>query len=550
MVVQTMAYIEAKNITYYYPEEKRKTLEDINFSINKGEFILVLGSSGSGKSSLLRTLTGTIPEFYGGRFGGSITINEEELSNIDTKKRVQKVGMVFQDPEKQIIMLDVQRELVFSLENLGYKQQFIKKRLAEISAYFNFESILGKKTNELSGGEKQKLEIASVLMVNPEILILDEPTSQLDPQSSEDIIHILERLNEDFGLTVIIAEQRIDRCFKAADKIMFVDGGRVAKFSDKLDFCSWAVKNNLNYIPSIAKFFKIIDEKEIPFTVKQAKKYLVRNLCSSSLQQNHNTNETESKLESQLQNCVVELKNISYSYDGIRNVVNKLNLDIHSNEILCILGANGAGKSTLLKIICELIKPTQGKVKKAGKLRIGYLSQNPNDYLFKNTLYNELKFTLDNLNIKDYENIDKILYKFKILDYKGKNPRDLSGGERQRAAFAAVAVSKPDILILDEPTRGIDNDLKTEFAQILNEYRNEGKSVIIVTHDVDFVGDIADKAAIMFDGEIVAYGDKRDVLSDGLFYSTSINRLFREINPRILNIEDALKVYKRLNYEE
>ncbi len=516
-----MEAFKIHDLTYYYPRKEEAALNDINLDIKEGEFVLLLGNSGSGKSTLGRVFNKIVPNFYGGKIKGKVEGTNE-------------VGMVFQDPEKQLVMDKVERELAFGLENIGVSYGTMRKKVMEALSFLNIYDIKDKKTYELSGGQKQKVALGATISMGYKFLVLDEPTSQLDPVSAEEILHILKRLNEELGYTIILIEQRLDRCFHLADRVLFMENGSLIFDGDREEFVFWSNKKDKNFLPSVSEYFVKIGYENIPCTVKEGRKNLKKLFIEDNL------HKKEIHINENKKEDVITAKNIDFIYENGKHALKKIDLTVHKGEVLGILGENGGGKSTLLKNISGLLKPTKGKLSVEGV--VGYLSQNPNDYLFNDSVYEELKYTLDNKNINDYGIIDKTLKDLDIYKYKDKNPRDLSGGERQRVAIASILVMDPDILILDEPTRGLDKDLKDKLGSIILDLKDKGKTIILVTHDVEFTSKFCDRACLIFDGSIAQMGSKYDVLTSGIYYSTQINKLFGGYVDNILTLQDALDI--------
>ncbi|NPV43493.1 MAG: ATP-binding cassette domain-containing protein [Firmicutes bacterium] len=517
-----MEIFRIQNLTYYYPGEEEPALEDIELSIKEGEFVLLLGRSGSGKSTLGRVFSGIVPEFYGGRIRGNI-------------KRKAEAGIVFQDPEKQLLMDKVEREIAFGPENLGVEHGLMRKRVMEALNFLGIWDIRDKKTYELSGGQKQKIVIGATISMGYRFLVLDEPTSQLDPAAAEEILNILKKLNEDLGYTIILIEQRIDRCFYLADRVLFLEKGKLVFDGPVQGFISWNDPLKKEFLPSVSTFFLNLGSKNIPLTIKEGR----RKLEELKLIYLKNPKKTGSRSrENPCSEKAVEIRDIYFTYENGKEALKGINLTVFKKEILGIMGGNGGGKSTLLKTISGLLKPAKGKLSVKGD--VGYLSQDPNDYLFNDTVYEELRFTLDSKKIRDYSRIEKTLKELNIFEYKDKNPRDLSSGEKQRAALASILVMEPEILLLDEPTRGLDRELKDKLKTMILKFREKGKTVILVTHDVEFVGKLCDRVCLMFDGQIAQVGSKYDVLTSGIYYSTQMNKLFSGYAEEILTLEDAL----------
>ncbi|MFA9397101.1 MAG: ABC transporter ATP-binding protein [Clostridiaceae bacterium] len=532
-----MSFINVENLNYIYPEEKNPVLKDISFTIEQGEIVFLIGKSGSGKSSLGKCLTGAIPNFYGGTVSGDIYIDNENIRNLDQNKRAKQIGMVFQDPEKQMIMNKVHREIAFGLENIGFDESQIKRRVFESLQFSNILDLAYRDIESLSGGEKQKVAITSVLAYLPKCIILDEVTSQLDPSSSYEVMELIKKINIELGITIIIIEQKTINWFEIADKIFFIEHGENKYFGDKKGFYKNKKYYN-NYLPDylqIANYFDIgyLENK------KQARN-IFRTIELKKIRKEEAIIHKEK---------LIEIKKLKVSFEK-KQVIRDLSLDINKGEFFGIIGSNGAGKTTLLKTIMGIIK-YNGTIKLNGKeiknikkseipRQIAYISQNPNDYISKDTVYDEIKFTLDNYKIDNNKRIDEILKQLDIFNIKDKNPRDLSGGETQRVAIAAMIVLDPEIIILDEPTRGLDSDLKEKLGDLLVKLNNKGTTIILVTHDIEFTSNYCNKFMLLINGEMVSCGSKKDVLSEGIFYTTNVNKLFRDKDCDLFNINDVI----------
>lgn len=534
-----MAYIEIKSLTYSYPLEKKKSLKSINLSINQGDVLLVMGKSGSGKSTLAKCLSGAAPHFYGGTIEGSIILNGNLIDKMERSERAQEITMVFQDPEKQLIMNKVHREIAFGLENVGVDENKIKRRVFESMQFANILDLAYRDIKTLSGGEKQKVAITSAIAYLPKCIILDEPTSQLDPAAAEEVVCLVKKINEELGITVIIIEQRANKWFDVVDKIAFMKEGSMSFYKDKKDFYMNATGDRVNFLPDYLRLINALGIKEIPENLKQARS-LLNGMDFKNLKQVQEKNSSK----------IIEIKGLNCSYEGVK-AVKDVSLTLAKGDFLGVMGSNGAGKSTLIKAIMGLkeyegsirIKDYEVKDKSLKFLAktIGYVSQNPSDYISKRTVYEELKFTLDNHDIKDSTRIiESTLESLDIGDLKDKNPRDLSGGQKQRVAIASIVVLNPEILLLDEPTRGLDLELKNRLGKTLENFRQKGTTIIIITHDVDFTSNFCNKFALMFSGEVVSKGNREDVLSDGIYYSSTVNKLLRNKNSKIFTIKQAV----------
>ncbi len=545
-----MPLFKVENLTYCYPGTEEPALKNISLEIQEGEFLLVTGGSGSGKSTLARVLAGLIPDFYGGRIGGRVFFKGKEIRTTDRRRLAREVGMVFQDPEKQIVQNSVEAELAFGLENLGLPLEEMSRRIAEVSAFMNLSPFRESLTANLSGGQKQMLALASVLAMQPHVLILDEPTSQLDPVSAEEILNAVKRLNEEMGFTVIMVEQRLERCFHLADRALLMDRGEIVFHGSVREEARAALSSGLPFVPPVARFFAALNFKVVPVTVKEGRELLRSHLKGNPAPALAATSPPETAAPEEEQESAISLKSVWFRYPEGPEVLKDVSLDIQAGQFTAILGENGSGKSTLLKIMVGLFKPGRGRVYVHGR-ELGhcgfrevrkftaYLSQNPNDYLFQDTVEDELLFTMRNTGVEDRKLVDEILHRLQLERYRRRNPRDLSSGERQRVALASVLVTRPGLIMLDEPTRGIDLRLKTELGHFLREESAAGRTVIVVTHDVEFAAEFAEKVVMLGAGRIVTAGEKHAVLGTSVFYSPQIGKLCRGICDGVLTLAEA-----------
>lgn len=556
--------IKIENFTFYYSDAEKPALEDINLEIQDGEFVLVTGPSGGGKSSLCRCLNGLIPHFYGGKVAGKVEVQGLNVMKHPTKEMATKVGMIFQDPENQLVATDVEREIAFGLENLAFPRNLIAKRMEESLDTLGISGLRYRQVHELSGGEKQKVVIASVLALHPEILILDEPTSELDPKSAEEVLSIVERLNDELGITVVLIEHRLDRVLQHVDRLIVLDQGRVVADGSTRDILNKSYQEITDTgvgMPPIIKLAHELENRgisvnEAPLTVKEGR-IMLKGLFQ--------------KTPGQLPQCnkkgdnkpVIEVEKLWHVYPGGPAALKNVSLRVNEGEFVAIMGRNASGKTTLVKHFNNLLKPTRGMVAVDGidtrkatiaelARKVGFVFQNPNDHLFADTIEEEIAFTLKNLGFENGEirqRVGEILERFKLQEYRKQYPRSLSGGEKQRAALASVLVIQPKILILDEPTRGIEYRLKRELMTFLNKYTSQGNTVILVTHDVETVAEHADRVILLSEGEIVVDGNKRDILSKALLFSPQINRLVQAFDKygvpdNILTVDELLQTLK------
>ncbi|WIF95418.1 ABC transporter ATP-binding protein [Caminicella sporogenes] len=549
-----MQDIKIKNLNYCYPEMKTPALKNINLEIPQGQFVLLVGGSGSGKSTLLRSICGLIPNFYGGVYSGEIYIGSDEIHQINRRELTQRIGMVFQDPESQLVMTNVEEEIAFGLENLNLPNSLMKRRVMEVSSALSLSSYLNNFIPELSGGQKQKTALGAVLAMQPDIILLDEPTSQLDPIAGEDILTMIRRLNEENGITVILTEQRLERCFHLADRILVMDKGEIIfDNTSPKEIAKWAVKTKRSFVPPLSKLFAEIDFYDIPITVKEGRR-IIRDVCNN--EENLN-NEYLFDCEKESSSPVIEIENLWFTYPNGKEVLKDISFNISSGDFIVLMGENGGGKTTLLKNLNGLLKPSRGKVKIMGKdtrkidveqiaHEVGYLSQDPNDYLFLPSVEEEILFTMKNLGIDDDGMLDEIIDRLQLRSLKDKNPRDLSTGERQRVALASILITRPKILLLDEPTRGLDYELKEKLGKILLELKSEGTAIFMVAHDVEFAAEYADKIILLDRGSIIGFGDKHEMLTNSTFYSPQISKLFYGLADNIVTKEEGKKILKAI----
>jgi energy-coupling factor transport system ATP-binding protein len=556
--------IKIEDFTFCYSGATKPALRDIDLEVQDGEFVLVTGPSGGGKSSLCRCFNGLIPHFYGGKVTGRVVVQGLDTMRHATRELATRVGMIFQDPENQLVTMDVEREIAFGLENLAFPPDLIARRMVESLETLGVSSLRHRQVHELSGGEKQQVAIASVLALHPEILILDEPTSELDPKSAEELLSIVERLNDELGITVILIEHRLDRVLQHADRLVVLHEGRVVSDGSPRGILSQHYQEITGAgvgMPPIIKLAHELENRGIsmdgtPLTVKEG-----RIMLSSVFQK------TSRKLPQQDEKGdsrpVVEVEKLWHVYPEGPAALKNVSLKINEGEFVAIMGRNASGKTTLVKHFNGLLKPTKGLVavdgidtKKATVAelarKVGFVFQNPNDHLFADTVEEEVSFTLKNLGLESGQiglGVNEVLERFKLKEYRSLYPRSLSGGEKQRVALASVLVVQPKILILDEPTRGMEYRLKRELMVFLQGYASQGNTVILVTHDVETTAEHADRVVLLSEGKIVVDGDKRDVLSRALLFSPQINRLVQTfgkygIPDNILTVDELLQIIK------
>ena len=536
-----MSYIELKELSYWYAGEDKKSLNCINLKIESGEILFVVGKSGSGKSTFGKALTGAVPQFYGGRVQGEITVQGKPLTKIAQEDRAKEITMVFQDPERQLMMNRVHSEIAFGLENIAVEESTIQRRVWEAMQFSNITELAYRDISTLSGGEKQRVAITSAIAYLPKCIILDEPTSQLDPSAAEEVITLVKKINEELGVTIIIIEQRIDKWFDIADRILVMEEGAVRFIGSKRELYKEGIEE---FFPEYLKLARRIGLEEPPKGFRAARNYISdKDFIIKTL----TCKDTESK-----EQCI-SIKKMSCSYGSIKALKN-ISLEVKNGDFIGIIGSNGAGKSTLLRCLMGLNRyegtlQLFGKEIKKLKLKeisknIGYVSQNPNDYISKDTVYEEVKFTLDNYGDGNYSFIEEILTKLDLFHLKDRNPRDLSGGEKQRVAIASILAAKPKILMLDEPTRGLDYNTKFKLGELLRELNSEGTTIILITHDMDFAANFCRRFLLLFNGSVAAFGNHSKVMSEGIYFTTSLNKLFRHKDSDMFSISQFVEMKK------
>jgi len=532
--------IRIRELNFTYNGTERPALNKINLTIEDGHFVLLTGASGGGKSTLCRVFNGLVPHFYGGKISGKAEVQGMDILKTPPKELATKVGMVFQDPENQLVTTDVEREIAFGLENLGYPKNLIARRIEEALDTAGIAHLRFARNNELSGGEKQKVAIASVLALHPEILVLDEPTSELDPQSAEEVLRLLERLNDELGLTVILIEQRLDRVVHLVDRMLVMGGGEILADGRPAEVMNGNIAGLGIGLPPVIRLMRELKSHNaalngLPLTVKDARLRLqkvLQNVKTSAFA------DAGASLEP-----VLNIDKVWFAY-GERAVLKNINLNIGRGEFIAVMGRNASGKTTLVKQLNGLLKPTKGRVRLGGvdtrkstaadlSRRVGYVFQNPNDHLFADTVEDEIAFSLRNRGVdetKITKAVEGMLEEFELGRYRKSYPRNLSGGEKQRVALASVLVGQPEVIVLDEPTRGMDYVLKKKLVSYLDDYRRKGNTVIMVSHDVETIAECAERVVLLSEGRVVVEGNKREVLAKALLFSPQINRLAQALS--------------------
>lgn len=546
-----MEILSIKDLTFSYPNKENFALQNVNLSINSGDFVVVCGQSGSGKTTLLRMLKKEIAPH--GEKQGAVYYKGEDVEKLDDKISAQKIGFVFQKPDQQIVTDKVWHELAFGLESLGYDSDYIRLRVGEMANYFGITSLFRKKTTELSGGQKQLMNLASVMAMSPDVIILDEPTSQLDPITANDFITTLKKINDELGLTVIIIEHRLQEVFPIADKVAVMEDGKVICYDTPRNVCEKLSNHPMSQgFPSAVRIWQNSGSKgECPLTVKEGRNFINLNFSERKLPLRNTIPNTED---------IITLKDVFFRYEkGGNDILSGTNLSIKKGEHFCILGGNGSGKTTTLKILAGLLKPYRGKViidnnkmtKKTtadfNRLGVAMLPQNPESVFLKSRViddYTEL-CKIKGIEKSDYEDkINSVAEKLGIKDLLENHPYDLSGGEIQKCALGKVLISEPKILLLDEPTKGVDAYSKLSLSKILQEIKLEGVTIITVTHDVEFASIVADRCGLFFDGEVLSSLVPQEFFSKNNFYTTASSRISRDKFANAVTVDDVVSLIK------
>ncbi len=538
-----MEQIICKDLKFTYPNSEKPALDGINMTVEKGEFIVICGKSGCGKTTLLRHMKKSVAPV--GEKEGKVLFNGEEIENIDDRISASKIGYVMQNPESQAVTDKVWHELAFGLENLGYDTAAIRLKIAEMAAYFGMSSWFNKKIEQLSGGQKQLLNLASVTVMNPEIIILDEPTSQLDPVAAGNFLATVSKINRDLGVTVIITEHRLEEVFGYADRVIVMDNGKITadcppeEISIKMNELSHFVRISM---PASVRIHSALGgEGKSPLTVNEGTKWI------SDVFKEQPTHRRIEKDDFKSEGIALKIKNLFFRYErNGDNILENLSLEVPMGCIFAITGSNGVGKSTLLRILSGELKPVSGKIKafngnlKKNSFDILALPQNVQTLFTKKSVLEELEEMGESK-----EKIDEIAKLTKVSHLLERHPYDISGGEQQRTALAKILLKNPRILLLDEPTKGMDNEFKEIFSCILKKLRSEGKTVILISHDIEFCALSADFCAMLFDKTVVCTQTANKFFSDNFFYTTTANKMSRHIFENCVTDKDVISLCKK-----
>ena len=546
-----MAHFHIKNLTFSYASAKgARSLDDVTLTIEPGEFLVLCGRSGSGKSTLLRHLKTVLTP--NGKRTGDIFFRGKPLNEVPDREQAAKIGFVMQNPDDQIVTDKVWHELAFGLESLGCEQTTMRSRVAEMACYFGIQDWFHRNVAELSGGQKQLLNLASIMAMQPEVLILDEPTSQLDPIAASDFLNTVRKINTELGTTVIITEHRLEDIFPYADRAVVMDGGRIIADDapSKVGQLLFEQKNPMfTAMPTpVRVFYGAGCSGNSPLTVRQG-----RNWLSAELPNGAEHRAEPVGLLGENDNPALVLKELWFRYEkDSPDILRGVSAEIPEGKLYAILGGNGAGKSTTLKAISGICRPYRGKVKLFGKPLTQYkskelfknclamLPQDPKSLFVKKTVREDL----DEMS-KDGEKVREIAALCQITELLDSHPYDLSGGEQQRAALAKDLLTEPKILLLDEPTKGIDGFFKETLAEILCKLKTQGVTIVMVSHDVEFCARYADLVSMFFDGQILTTDSPKRFFGNNSFYTTAAHRMSRHVFDMAVTAEDVIGLYKK-----
>ena len=549
-----MECVKIENLSFSYPEQSHRVLKDINLNIEGGEFVTLCGPSGSGKSTLLRQLKLAISPH--GIRRGAIYFQGKPLEEVEQKKQASAIGFVMQNPDNQIVTDKVWHELAFGLESLGMATSVIRRRVAEMASFFGIQDWYYKDVNDLSGGQKQLLNLAAVMVMQPALLILDEPTSQLDPIAAADFVNTIGRINRELGTTIIIAEHRLEEVLAYTNRLVVMDKGEIICQNSPEKTGRWLQSQEHRMFTSMPVpmriYAQVPNSLECPITVRDGRSWIEGIARERALK----SVASEEQLLHKASQADVELSNVWFRYGkNDRDIIKGLSFKAYPGEITAILGGNGTGKSTALSLISGVNKPYRGNISIKGKAvqdykdklfkgLLGVVPQNPQELFVKKTVREDLKEMLSGSGLSKEEmerRVAAVAALCNITEILRRHPYDISGGEQQRTALAKVLLLQPRILLLDEPTKGIDGYLKQCMAAILKKLASHGVTVILVSHDIEFCAEYADSCAMFYDGQIVAQDTPKKFFSGNSFYTTAANRMCRQLLPEAVIPEQVIE---------
>lgn len=583
-----MNCIEVKNFSFQYPKESHAALYQVSMEVEEGSFVVLCGKSGCGKSTLLRQFKSVLASH--GEKKGEILYGGQNLEDVDLRTQSAEIGYVLQNPDNQIVTDKVWHELAFGLESLGYDTPTIRLRVAEMASYFGIHSWFLKNISELSGGQKQLLNLASVMAMHPKLLILDEPTSQLDPIAASDFLETVRKINRDIGTTVILTEHRLEDVIPWADKVYVMDKGRMIADGTPNEIGEQLRTMGHDMFLSMPAPMQIYagtnSSLRCPLTVSQGRRWLSEELETKGIKIKKERNQEETakkknsifgklsglKKEPEKEIPEIRIKDVWFRYErDLPDVVKGLSLDIKKGEIFAVVGGNGTGKSTAMSLIARIRFPYRGKIylegKEIGKYSdddlyhgfLGVMPQNPQSLFVKKTVREDLYEVIDGkrerksdaypIEMKKKDAVEGIVSLTRLEGLLERHPYDLSGGEQQRLALAKVLLLRPKILLMDEPTKGIDNHYKKELGEILRKLSEHGVTILMISHDVEFCAQYADRTGLFFQGNVVTSEESKKFFAGNNFYTTAANRMARNYFPNAVTVEDVVKAINQTEEE-
>lgn len=583
-----MNCIEVKNFSFQYPKESHAALYQVSMEVEEGSFVVLCGKSGCGKSTLLRQFKSVLASH--GEKKGEILYGGQNLEDVDLRTQSAEIGYVLQNPDNQIVTDKVWHELAFGLESLGYDTPTIRLRVAEMASYFGIHSWFLKNVSELSGGQKQLLNLASVMAMHPKLLILDEPTSQLDPIAASDFLETVRKINRDIGTTVILTEHRLEDVIPWADKVYVMDKGRMIADGTPNEIGEQLRTMGHDMFLSMPAPMQIYagtnSSLRCPLTVSQGRRWLSEELETKGIKIKKERNQEETakkknsifgklsglKKEPEKEIPEIRIKDVCFRYErDLPDVVKGLSLDIKKGEIFAVVGGNGTGKSTAMSLIARIRFPYRGKIylegKEIGKYSddelyhgfLGVMPQNPQSLFVKKTVREDLYEVIDGkrerksdaypIEMKKKDAVEGIVSLTRLEGLLDRHPYDLSGGEQQRLALAKVLLLRPKILLMDEPTKGIDNHYKKELGEILRKLSEHGVTILMISHDVEFCAQYADRTGLFFQGNVVTSEESKKFFAGNNFYTTAANRMARNYFPNAVTVEDVVKAINQTEEE-
>lgn len=574
-----MGIVEIRDLHYSYPNARAQALRGVDLTVDEGEFILLTGPSGCGKTTFCRCLNGLIPHFYHGELEGEITVTGLSTRENSTAKLAQNVGLIFQNPDNQIFALTVEKDVAFGLENLGIPKELMLKDIDWALEKTGISHLRERGTHELSGGQKQRLSIASILAMRPKLLVLDEPTSFLDPLGAIRIFKVLEALNRDHGITIILIEHRVDLASQYVDRVILVSDGRILRTGTPEEvFTLEETRLTGVGIPKILELSKRLNQRglafePLPLSPDSFIEQLERNIPPMDVRRVKKTvvQDLEGFTGEHNMSPIIRVEDVSYTYPSGVQALNGVSLTIHKGEFVAIMGENGAGKTTLVKHFNGLLRPQEGRIIVDGvdvsqvsvaslSRKVGLVFQNPDDQLFSENVESEISFALNNFGFEKEvveKRVDWALNLLNLEQYRKSSPFILSGGERKRVALASVLAWDPEIVVLDEPTIGQDYAQKELLRHFLMQLRTQGKTTIIVTHDVEFVAECKPRIVLMADGGITADGSTKEIMTDAEAMERAsvsppeITKIFSRLSHHglpgdVLGVDEAVDMLMRL----